>query len=177
MWRSYYGHQPVRLFIQLVNTMRSQYHLPFWRACQAARHAARAAVVFQRGHNRSDYEKALPDLQDYYAIVRRSSDRPFPVDTAARLELAWWIVHRERGLAAPHDLEHALAALQAAIFQRPESLFEEHARLRSDAMLLRDRAQANGGVSDRDWQRIAALLDASWVSLQRSLNPISTSRP
>jgi hypothetical protein len=32
MWRSYYGHRPVRLYGQLVELLRRQYHLPLWRA-------------------------------------------------------------------------------------------------------------------------------------------------
>ena len=169
MWRSYYGHHSARLFGQLVGLMRHQYHLPFWRACAAAWHAARAAVVFQRGHNRAEYQQALPDLREYYAIIRRSSDTPFAVETVAQLELEWWIVHRERAAHSPEDLDHSLAALQAAIYQRPESLFREHARARAAAMLLRDSAQAQGGVSERDWGRIASLLDSSWDSLHRAV--------
>jgi hypothetical protein len=88
-------------------------------------------VVFQRGHNRAEYELALPLLVDYYSIIRRSSDVPFSVETAARL-----------------DLEQALAALQAAIYQRPEDLFREHAKARADAMLRRDSAAENGSVSE-----------------------------
>jgi len=169
MWRSYYGHRRVALFGQLLELLRRQYGLPFWRASLAAWHAARAAVVFQRGHNRAEYELALPDLRDYYALIRRSSDTPFSVETAARLELEWWIVHRERASQAPRALEQRLAALQAAIFGRPESLFVEHARLRAAAMLLRDAAQDKGGVSEQDWRTIGDLLDASWVSLQQAV--------
>jgi hypothetical protein len=110
MWRSYYGHQPVRLYLQMAELLRRQYHLPFWRACIGAYRASRSAVVFQRGHNRAEYEMALPDLVDYYAIIRRSSDVGFPVRTAARLELEWWIVHRERASHASGDLEQSLAA-------------------------------------------------------------------
>jgi hypothetical protein len=79
MWRSYYAHQPARLYGQLLDLMRNQYHLPFWRASLAAWHAAHAAVVFQRGHNRGEYELALPGLADYYSLIRRSSDIPFSV--------------------------------------------------------------------------------------------------
>ena len=178
MWRSYYGHQPVRLFRQMVELLRKQYHLPFWRSHLAAYRAARAAVVFQRGHNRADYEQALPLLVDYYAIIRRSSDIPFSVDTVARLELEWWIIHRERARHQPGDLEQSLAAFQAAIYQRPESLFRDHSQARAQAMLLRDRAADEGGVSDQQWDQIASLLDTSWVSLQKAvMNPIARRQP
>jgi hypothetical protein len=173
MWRSYYGHQPVRLFGQLLDLMRHQYHLPFWRASLAAWHAAHAAVVFQRGHNRGEYELTLPDLVDYYAIIRRSGDIPFSVEKTARLELEWWIVHRDRAMHAPGDLENSLAALQAAIYRRPASLFRDHASARARAMLLRDDAQAHGGVADQDWKIIGLLLDSSWVLLERAVAPLN----
>jgi hypothetical protein len=167
MWRSYYGHEPTRLYLQLVQLLRSQYHLPFWRACLGAFRAARAAVVFQRGHNRAEYERALPNLSDYYTIIRRSSDIAFPPETAARLELEWWIVHRERAGHSPGDLEKSLAALQAAIYQRSESLFRDHAQSRAEAMSIRDAAAEHGGVTEQQWNQIASLLDDSWVSLQK----------
>ena len=169
MWRSYYGHSSVRLFGQLVEALREQYHLPFWRSCVGAYHAARAAVVFQAGHGRSEYERALPDLVDYYTLIRRGSDVAFPVDKAARLELEWWIVHRERAQHQQGDLDRALADLQAEIYQQPPARFENHARDRAEAMLLRDSRAEAGGVSDRDWTRIGALLDSSWVSLQAAV--------
>ena len=60
MWRSYYDHQPIRLFAQLTELLRSQFHLPFWQSCLGAYHAARAAVVFQRGQSHAGYRLALP---------------------------------------------------------------------------------------------------------------------
>lgn len=71
-----------------------------------------------------------------------------------------------------HDvgrLETARAFLQAAIYQRPESLFQEHAKARADAMLLRDAAAEHGAVSEQDWKGIGDLLDRPWVSLQAAV--------
>jgi hypothetical protein len=169
MWLSYYGHQPARLYLQLVELLRSQYHLPFWRACLAAYHAAHAAVVFQRGHDTAEYDKALPDLVDYYTTIRRSSDIAFSGESAARLELTWWIVHRERARHPAGDLEQSLATLQAAIYRRPENLFRDHAQARAAAMSLRDAAAEQGGVTEQQWNQIASLLDHSWVSLQKAV--------
>ena len=166
MWRSYYGHHPVKLYAELVQVLREQYHVPFWRAWLGAYYAAHAAIVFQRGHNRSDYELALPSLIDFYSIIRRNSDKQFPVYKAARLELEWWIVHRERAQHAPGDLERLLAELQSAIYQRPEDLFAEHAKARAEAMRIRDEKSESGGVTEGDWSRIRQLLDLSWSSLQ-----------
>ncbi len=165
MWRSYYGRSRVRLAEELVDLLREQYHLPFWKSVSGAVHAARAAAIFQDGHNRAEYERALPDLVSYYSLIREASDESFPVGQTARLELEWWIIHRERAQHPRGDLDHSLAALQAELYHQPEELFAEHARDRAEAMLLRDIRQESGAVTDRDWSRIAQLLDASWSSL------------
>ena len=114
-------------------------------------------MVFQRGRERPDYLMALPALLDYYELIRQASATPFDVRRVAELELEWWIVHRQRDRHAPGDLERALVDLQAAVYNRPAADFAEHARLRAEAMLLRDA----GG----DWGRIGALLNRSWTSL------------
>jgi hypothetical protein len=165
-WRSYYDHRRFALFIELVQLLRSQYHLSVVRSCVAAYDAARAAVVFQRGKARADYERALPSLLAYYSLIRAGSESPFDVQRAARLELEWWIVHRQRKQHAPADLPASLAALQAEIYSEPADRFREHAQKRADAMLLRDERAESGGLTDSDWQHINDMLDTSWVSLK-----------
>ena len=109
MWRSYYDKERLKLFNELAVLLRHQYHMPLLRSYIVAFHAAKAAFVFKDGSRRSDYERALPDLVDYYAAIRRISDEPFDVRKTAALELEWWIVHRQRGLHKTGDLDAALA--------------------------------------------------------------------
>jgi hypothetical protein len=172
MWRSYYDHRRVDLFFQLADLMSQQYGMPFWRARLAAFYAAKAAVVFQRGKQRTDYLQALPDLERYYRLVAQSAATSFDVPRVAALELEWWIVHRERDRHPAGDLEHSLAVLQAAIYpQTPAAAFAEHAKARAEAMLLRDRLAASipAGVKDSDWRTIEGLLDRSWRSLHAAV--------
>ena len=166
MWRSYYDRSRLSLAQELVELLRDQYHLPFWRSVAGAYHAARAAAIFQDGHNRPEYQRALPDLVGYYSLIRQASDEPFPVEEAARLELEWWIIHRERAQHPRADLDHSLAALQAGIYRQPQSYFADHASARAEAMLLRDARQEAGAVTEQDWSQIGALLDTSWTSLE-----------
>ncbi len=118
-----------------------------------------------RGKQRSDYEKALPDLVNFYSTIRQMSDIPFDVDRTARLELEWWIIHRQRAQHAPGDLEKALSELQAEIYRVPVDRLMEHGRLRAEAMTIRDTRAEAGGVTDEDWNRINELLRQSWRSL------------
>jgi len=169
MWRSYYEKQQVRLFNQLAELVRKQYNMPLVRSNRVAYHAAKAAFIFKDGKQRSDYEKALPNLVDFYGSVRDASDAPFDVNRAAILELEWWIIHRERARHPEGDLANALAALQAEIYHVPVEKVMEHARLRAEAMRIRDTKAEAGGVTEADWARIGELLRESWRSLSQAV--------
>jgi hypothetical protein len=170
MWRSYYDKQRVRLFADLALLLRRQYNMPFLRSNLVAFHAAKAAFVFKDGKSRSDYERALPDLIDYYSAIREISTTPFDIDRAAKLELEWWIVHRDRESLPNGALDRALANLVAEVYQLPSEQFAEHARARAEAMVIRDRRQEEGGVSEADWKKIDDLLRQSWLSLWTAVN-------
>ena len=169
MWRSYYEKQRLQLFNELAELLRSQYGMSQLKSNQVAYYGANAAFVFQQGHERSDYEKALPDLLKFYAAIRKMSDIPFDADRAARLELEWWIIHRQRDEHAPGDLAKALAELQAEIYHVPVDRVLEHGRLRAEAMTIRDTQAEKGGVTEADWTRINELLKQSWGSLAKAV--------
>lgn len=170
MWRSYYAKERVKLFTQLAELMRSQYHMPFATSNAVAYQAAKAAFVFKEGRKREDYEKALPHLIKFYQAIRDGSDSPFDVEKAAKLELEWWIVHRQRARYKPEDLDRALAELPAEVYQMPVEKMMEYARFRREAMTIRDKEAEAGGVSEADWKRIEELLRASWRSLWKAVN-------
>lgn len=169
MWRSYYERQRLRLFRELSELLRSQYNMPLVRSNRVAYYAADAAFVFKKGKQRSDYEKALPALTKYYDSLRKMSDIPFDVNRAARLELEWWIIHRERASHPPQDLPRALAELQAEIYRVPIEGLMEHGVLRAEAMTIRDTKAQQGGVTEADWARIDELLHRSWRSLSAAV--------
>jgi len=170
MWRSYYEKQRVRLFNQMTELLRSQYHMTPVKSNLVAYYAANAAFVFKEGKERADYEKALPDLIMFYSAVRKMSDIPFDVDRAAQLELEWWIIHRQRVQHAPGDLDRALAALQAELYRVPVDRVMEHGRLRAEAMTIRDTKAETTGVTEEDWAKINELLRESWRSLKTAAN-------
>ena len=94
----------------------------------------------------------------------------YDVDKVARLELEWWIIHRERSHHPPGDLERSLAELQAEIYHVPIEKLMEHGRLRAEAMIIRDTKAEAGGVTEADWARIGELLRVSWRSLLNAVN-------
>src|SRR5438552_2611926 len=161
MWRSYYEKQRLRLFNQMAELLRTQYHMTPVKSNLVAYYAANAAFVFKEGKQRSDYEKALPDLIKFYNYLHNMSDIDFDVDKVSKLELKWWIIHRERENHAPGDLARALAELQAAIYNLPVERVMEHGRLRAEAMTIRDTKAEQGGVTETDWAKINDLLRRS----------------
>ncbi|MFL6230625.1 MAG: hypothetical protein ACJ741_17780 [Pyrinomonadaceae bacterium] len=171
MWHSYYSRVRLKLYRQLGELLRKQYGFTYWKSQEVAYHAARAAFVFKDGRGRGDYERALPDLVKFYEALREASHSDFDVQRAAQLELEWWIVHRERARRPPGDLDRALALLAAEVYHVPAERLAEHARLRAEAMRIRDdKALAVGGVTEADWARIDTLLHASWQSLHSAVN-------
>ena len=151
--------------------MRLQFHFPLLRSNEVAAYAARAAFIFKDGHNRADYQKALPDLVRYFQAIREISKTSFDVPRAAQLELEWWIVHRERGKHADGDLPRALAEAASELYQVPADRLMEYGQFRTDAMKIRDAKAAAGGVTENDWRQIEIDLQASWQSLWKDIQP------
>lgn len=173
MWRSYYDRRPLVMFFQLSELMRSQYGMMPVRSLVTAATAARAAFVFKDGKHRGDYERALPYLESFYESIHARSSGAFDVAEAARRELEWWIVHRERARHEPGDLERALAEAAAAVYGLPPERFAEYARFRAEAMAIRDAKAEAGGVTEDDWRRIGETLERSWRALHAEVNSTS----
>ncbi|MGE0886897.1 MAG: hypothetical protein AB7P14_25530 [Blastocatellales bacterium] len=169
MWRSYYAKERLKLFNQLAELMRSQYGMPFATSNAVAYQAAHAAFVFKEGKTREDYEKALPALVSFYQAIHDGADVDFDVQKAARLELEWWIIHRQRNKYSLEDLNRSLAELPAEVYRVPVERLMEHARLRQEAMTIRDKRAEEGAVTEADWAKIEELLKASWLSLWKAV--------
>jgi hypothetical protein len=168
MWRSYYEKKKLKLLWQSAELMRKQFGVPFWRSTTMAYHAAKAAFVFKDGKNRSDYNKALPNLTNYYTRINNISKTPFDAGKAAKLELEWWIIRRYRNEHPPAEWEKLLAQTAEAMYGIPADKFAEYSKLRVQAMLLRDSKGEN--ITDNDWTAINSILQKAWVSFVQALN-------
>ena len=167
MWRSYYDRRPLKLFFELTEMLRTQYQFPWLRSYLGAYYATNAAFVFKDGKQRADYEKALPALESYFTTIHRTGDINFNIKNAAKLELEWWIVHRQRERYGKAALDTACANAAAAIYLVSPDSTLEHGRLRADAMVIRDVRAAAGGVREEEWAQIDQLLQGCYRSLRR----------
>jgi hypothetical protein len=167
MWRSYYDHESAQLFFELAELLRTQFHFPLLRSYRTAYFAARAAVIFKGGKSRADYVQALPKLDSYFGAIRGIGNISFNVQRVAKLELEWWIVHRERNDYPPGALQQACAEAAAALYRVSPDSTKEFGRLRAAAMIIRDARAASGEVTDRDWMLVESLLEGSYESLHR----------
>lgn len=167
MWRSYYEKKPLKLFLQSAKLMRNEFKFPFWRSHRAAYYAAKAAFVFKDGNNRNDYEKALPYLKKYFALINDISASSFNIDSAATTELEWWIIRRDREKHPPAEWESWLATTASVMYHLPAESFSEYANLRVQAMLLRD--EKGNSITEGDWQQINEILLKAWQSFANSL--------
>ena len=114
----------------------------------------------------------MPDLIAYYESIQDLSTSPFDVVKVSKLELEWWIVHRQRDHYTYADLAEALVQTAAAQYDQPAALFKTYGFLRADAMRLRDESsQKPGGTTEADWQRIDNELVQAWQSLHTAVQP------
>jgi len=175
MWRSYYDKKPVLLFWQLAKGLREQFHAPFWRSFKLGFQATKAAFAFkQSGRLRTSNQQALPELMTYYSAIQDLAVEPFDVPKVAKLELEWWIVHRQRKRYSYADLANALGLTTAALYNQPTGSFVAYGRLRANAMRLCDEVrQQPGGATEVDWQRIDLELVQAWRALHESVNRLA----
>ena len=164
-WRAYYDGKPLRLYWLLISTLRQEYHRPFWRATGPAWHAARATIVFKEGHDRVDYERAMPELERYFATLCRIGRCGAETRRLARLELDWWVAHREPEDEGGASLTDAVAAAAAALYGTDPEAVRPYAEARVAAMLQRDRAAESGGLAETDWDEIEAMLRDAYRAL------------
>ncbi len=167
MWRSYYERKPLVLLWQSAELLRKQVGAPFWRSFVLAYYAAHAAFIFKDGKSRSDYARALPSLERFYGGIARLGTKPMDELKAARNELEWWIIRRERDRHPPAEWAELQAKIAADLYCVPLASCRQYGDLRTQAMLYRD--SRNTTMTEADWQHVEQLLRKSWQSLSHAV--------
>ena len=149
-WVAYYRHDWLRLMVASVGLVGAGFGMGPWRTVAAARH------VFRANRHWSPYPDNDPDaarrsMERFYALVAATGGVSIDAAHAARLEVGWWHVHRQRQhgrLADDRQLESALADLYAYAYGVPRDAMLEAARWRVRAMDLSDQWVTDGRRRD-----------------------------
>lgn len=168
MWRSYYNHQFLKLFVQLLRLLKTQLGLSWLVTIRLAYHSAWAAAYYRiNKHKGVDNEKVLRSLGKFYAVIAARSRVPFVAADAARLELAWWDIHRNSRINNK-ALETALAKGAAVIYGVSPATLTEYAHYRAESMIL-PQHEGDSRAIPTDWARVNKLLLNAWRSLYESV--------
>src|SRR5262249_10881490 len=127
--------------------------------------AADAARIFQGSRSRAEAQAALPALTTHFRVVAGAVHARFDPREAARLELEWWQLRR--GNVGPAGYAPAGAAATAYLYGVAPDRVNTYARLRVEAMDLRDRKGAQ--ITAHDWREIKMLLVEAYRELRSDL--------
>ena len=162
MWRSYYEHHFVTLVKDLYVLSRDEYGFSPADSIAIAWYAGRAARVFQPTRTREEAQQALPLLEKYFAALRGHSGETFDVKQAARIELDWWQLRREKSL--PAEYGEVIAKTTTVVFQADNADVHRAGLLRAEMMTYRDERR-DGRMRDADWVFIEQNLARSYKAL------------
>ena len=163
MWQSYYNHQFIKMFVQLLRIMRTQLHLNWFLTFRLARHSGWAATVYRLEKGHENYPRVLRNLVKFYKTISDNCTKPFDYQKVAELELEWWDIHRYPS-KYKKTLEQSLADAQAVIYHTGSTEFKDYAHGRAVAMLL-PKHEGDKQDNPPDWNEINKLLLKSWKSL------------
>lgn len=145
-WTGYYRREWLRVLAASYGLVREAFHLTVLQTMLGAWCVLRANVVWAP-YPDNDADRARRYMRRVYAMSARHATHDFDPVEAARLEVEWWRVHRERqrgGSAASDELTEAVAQLYAYIHGVDIAFVRESARLRAEAMDICDRWVAAG---------------------------------
>lgn len=156
MWRNYYEKRWLRLTRLTMEGACGQFGYSWWDASWMALQSGKAALFFRE---ETDDPRCQPELEQYFAIVRKSTVQDFDIRKAASLELGWWRARRQ-GMA-PNDYARIIAQQASLLYGLPEMAFLPACLIRTEAMAYLE-SRPNGKMTESDWQEIARQLNLAY---------------
>lgn len=176
-WVAYYQKRWGRLLRVSVGMVQATFGLSLGPALYAAYLVARAEMAAAPFPN-NDIPRAEAYMRRFYALIKRTYGARFDVDQAARLEVNWWVVHRQLfGQADNLPLVEALTALYSATYGVEPARVRLAAQHRAEAMLYSDR-WVNEGRADGSplLARVEDELLKSYTALRAAVAPESAAQ-
>ena len=168
-WAQYYWRQWPRLFDTLLRMTRSAFGLSLPRAVYASYVNTQAQVTWARQGAQDGKAEAL--MREFYEYVREPVGGKYDSAKAAKLEVNWWAVHRNRDQYPDHSaLAQALADTYAEVYQMPAEKMLPAGEARAAAMDLSDQWIREGKDPKSPLlEQIATLLVQSYRSLSEAV--------
>jgi hypothetical protein len=172
-WVGYYRRRWFRVLLSFLTMVREGFGLNWPDTVRGAWWVLRANQAWAPFPD-NDPDTARAYMRRFYALVKRRRKEAFDVDTAARLDVEWWRVHRAmQHEGAPFDsLVDAVAALYAHTYGVPAAAVRDAAVGRAEAMVISDKWVADG--ADPDSPAIAeerAALVRGYRALRAAVGP------
>jgi hypothetical protein len=146
-WVGYYRRNWAGVLSATVGLVRAGFGMSLPRTLYGASLLLRASQLWAPKDN--DPEGARRCMERFYALILSAHGEPGDVATAARLEVDWWRVHRERaqgalGTDGTDPLVEAITRLYAFLYGEPEAAVRPAAVQRVLAMDLSDQWVTGG---------------------------------
>ncbi|MBI5878069.1 MAG: hypothetical protein HZB53_10475 [Chloroflexi bacterium] len=178
-WEAYYARNWPRAFMLLVQLNRAQFRMNWLDALAAALDTVRASIAFAP-LDRSDVLKATQFIERFYARARRTLGLKADAATLARLEMDYWVVHRQLAIARarnPQDgdigpMVESLVRLHAALFEVDEARVRTSAELRARAAEVVDLITSHRSTDvPGDWRRVEDYLQRAYRAVKGPATP------
>jgi hypothetical protein len=177
-WAAYYQKRWLRLLGVSIGMVRATFGLNLLQAAYGAYLVARAEMAAAPFPD-NDLPRAEHYMRRFYAFLKRRYCARFDVAETARLEVNWWVVHRQLfGQPDNQPLVEALAALYAATYGVPRERVLAAAEHRARAMLYSDRWVNAGRLPGSPLLgQVRAELERSYAALRAAVEPVPAARP
>jgi hypothetical protein len=144
VWVGYYRRDWAGVLRASVGLVRAGFGMDWVRTLHGAWLVLRANQLWAPADN--DPEGARRCMRRFYGLLKISYGEPRDVAEAARLEVDWWRVHRQRQYDTdPADeLVEALTRLYTLLYDEPADAVRPAAVFRTEAMDLSDQWVAEG---------------------------------
>jgi hypothetical protein len=177
-WVAYYQKRWPRLLQVSVAMVKNSMSLSWPQAVYAAYLVARAEIAAAPFPD-NDIPLAEQYMRRFYAFVRRVHGEHFDVAAVARLEVNWWVVHRQLfGQAENQPLVQALTDLYVAIYGLAPAQARPAAAARAEAMLYSDEWVKTSKASGHPLlKQVEEALHRSYAALRAAVDPAPVSAP
>ncbi|MCL4505255.1 MAG: hypothetical protein M1434_12035 [Chloroflexi bacterium] len=136
-WVAYYRKRWLTLLRVFIGLLHYAFGLPFLQTLHVAYLATRALIAFAPKQN--DVTQAETYMRRFFEFIKQIFNEDFDAAIVARLEVNWWVVHRQfAGRSDTTELVEALTQAYAAEYGIEPAAVREAAYYRAQAMLHSD---------------------------------------